>query len=199
MAPFWANRGRVSNRYNSVMSEYQRQVLLSREEIEAGLAALADRLRPRLDGRELTVIPIMGGAMIFAADLIRELPPGLILDFLRIQTYGDATSPQSEPVVEWRPDRANVEGRTVLLLDDILDTGRTMQEARRFLLEECGAAEVLCVVLVDKPARRAVDITADDQVLHLDEDLFLVGCGLDWAGKYRNLPELCFIEQVPTP
>ena len=54
------------------------------------------------------------------------------------------------------------------------------------------------VVLVDKPARRAVDITADDQVLHLDEDLFLVGCGLDWAGKYRNLPELCYIEQVAT-
>ena len=73
-----------------------------------------------------------------------------------------------------------------------------MQEARRFLLEECEAAEVLCVVLVDKPARRALGITADDCVLHLEEDLFLVGCGLDWAGKYRNLPELCFIEQVAT-
>ncbi|MCH2100859.1 MAG: hypoxanthine phosphoribosyltransferase [Planctomycetes bacterium] len=177
------------------MTEHERRVLLSREEIEAGLADLADRLRPRLEGSELTVIPIMGGAMIFAADLIRQLPPGLILDFLRIQTYGDATSPQIEPEVEWRPNPANVKGRTVLLLDDILDTGRTMQEARRFLIEECGATEVLCVVLVDKPARRAVEITADDRVLHLEEDLFLVGCGLDWAGKYRNLPELCFIEQ----
>lgn len=180
------------------MSEYRRRVLLSSAEIQTGLSALAERLRPRLEGHELTVIPIMGGAMIFAADLIRQLPPGLILDFLRIQTYGDATSPQSEPKVEWRPDPANVKGRTVLLLDDILDTGRTMQEARRFLLEECEAAEVLCVVLVDKPARRALDITADDCVLHLEEDLFLVGCGLDWAGKYRNLPELCFIEQVAT-
>jgi hypoxanthine phosphoribosyltransferase len=178
------------------MREYERRVLLNREEIAAGLAELAARLRPRLEGRELTVIPIMGGAMIFAADLVRHLPPGLILDFLRIQTYGDATSPQTEPQVEWRPDRANVEGRTVLLLDDILDTGRTMQEARRFLLEESGAADVICVVLVDKPVRRAVDISADDCVLNLKEDLFLVGCGLDWAGKYRNLPELCFIEEV---
>lgn len=178
------------------MSESQLRVLMSREEIAEGLAKLASRLQPRLDGRELTVIPIMGGAMIFAADLVRHLPPGLILDFLRIQTYGDATSPQTEPEVEWRPDPKNVEGRTVLLLDDILDTGRTMQEAHRYLMEECGAAEVLCVVLVDKPTRRAVDVQADDCVLHLDEDLFLVGCGLDWAGKYRNLPDLCAVEPV---
>lgn len=180
------------------MSEAQRRVLMDRDQIAAGLEDLAGRLRPRLADREVTVVPIMGGAMIFAADLVRHLPPGLILDFLRIQTYGDATSPQTEPEVEWRPDRANVAGRTVLLLDDILDTGRTMQEARRFLLEECDAAEVLCVVLVDKPARRAVEIEADDCVLHLEEDLFLVGCGLDWAGKYRNLPELCAIEGAPT-
>ena len=178
------------------MSEARRRVLLDRDQVQDGLAELAGRLRPRLEGRELTVIPIMGGAMIFAADLIRDLPPGLILDFLRIQTYGDATSPQTEPEVEWRPDRSNVEGRTILLLDDILDTGRTMQEARRYLLEDCGAAEVLCVVLVDKPARRAVEIQADDCVLHLEEDLFLVGCGLDWAGKYRNLPELCAVEMA---
>lgn len=178
------------------MTEFSRRVLLSREEVAAGLAALAERLRPRLDGREVTVVPIMGGAMFFAADLVRHLPPGLILDFLRIQTYGDAMAPQSEPEVEWRPARDNVAGRTVLLLDDILDTGRTMREAQRFLRGELDAAEVVSAVLVDKPARRAVDVEVDDCVLRLDEDLFLIGCGLDWAGKYRNLPELCALEPV---
>jgi len=178
------------------MSEYRRRVILSRDQVAAGLAELAERLKPRVEGSDLTVIPIMGGAMIFAADLVRHLPPGLVLDFMRIQTYGDAMSPQSEPKVHWHPERSNVEGRTILLVDDILDTGRTMQEARRYLIEEMGAGEVLCVVLVDKPARRAIDIQADDSVIVLEEDLFLIGCGLDWAGKYRNLPELCALEPI---
>lgn len=180
------------------MSEYRRRVILSREQVASGLAELADRLKPRVEGSDLTVIPIMGGAMIFAADLVRHLPPGLVLDFMRIQTYGDEMSPQTAPRVQWHPEPANVEGRTILLVDDILDTGRTMQEARRYLVEELGAGEVLCVVLVDKPARRAVDVQADDCVLKLEEDLFLIGCGLDWAGKYRNLPELCALDPVET-
>ena len=62
------------------------------------------------------------------------------------------------------------------------------------MIEEMGAAEVLCVVLVDKPIRRAVPIEADDRVLTLEEDLFLVGCGLDFAGRFRNLPDLRALE-----
>ncbi len=176
------------------MPEYTRRVLLSQEEVSAGLKALAKRLRPQLEGKEVTVIPIMGGAMIFAADLVRGLAPGLVLDFLRIQTYGKSQSPEREARVDWKPDPENVANRTILLLDDILDTGRTMSEARRFLLEEMGAKEVICVVLVDKPIRRDTEITADDCVLRMEEDLFLIGCGLDWNGKYRNLPELCALE-----
>jgi hypoxanthine phosphoribosyltransferase len=178
------------------MTEYRRRVLLDRQQVAEGLEQLGARLRPVLEGKEVTVIPIMGGAMIFAADLVRHLLPGLVLDFLRIQTYGDAMSPQSEAKVQWHPEPENVQGRTILLVDDILDTGRTMTEARRYLLEEMDAAEVIMVVLVDKPARRALDIQPFDCVLKLEEDLFLIGCGLDWAGKYRNLPELCVLEEI---
>ncbi len=176
------------------MNASNRRVLLTKDQVSSGLASLAQRLRPQLAGKDVTVIPIMGGAMIFAADLVRGLDPGLVLDFLRIQTYGSSTSPQREAKVDWHPEPCNVEGRTILLVDDILDTGRTMLEARRYLLEEMGAKEVICVVLVDKPARRAVDIEAHDCVLLVEEDLFLIGCGLDWDGKYRNLPELCAVE-----
>ncbi len=172
------------------MERYRRTTLLDRDGLSRGLDALADRLRPRLEGREVTVIPILGGALIFAADLMRRLPPGLVLDFLRIQTYGDAQSPQRRPKADWKPHPENVRGKTVLLLDDILDTGRTMEEARRLLLEDFGAAEVIVVVLIDKPVRRANGVQADDRVLLLEEDLFLVGYGLDLAGRYRNLPEL---------
>ncbi|NQU50058.1 MAG: hypothetical protein HQ519_15515 [Planctomycetes bacterium] len=178
------------------MPEYQRRVLLSQEQVSSGLASLAKRLRPRLVDKEVTVIPIMGGAMIFCADLVRGLDPGLVLDFLRIQTYGSSMSPQREAKVQWHPERCNVEGRTIVLVDDILDTGRTMTEARRYLLEEMDALEVICIVLVDKPARRDCEIQADDCVLVVEEDLFLIGCGLDWDGKYRNLPELCALEAV---
>ncbi len=181
------------------MEGYHRTTLLDREGLARGLDEMAERLRPRLEGREVTVIPILGGALIFAADLMRRLPAGLVLDFLRIQTYGDAMAPQKAADADWRPHPENVRGRTVLLLDDILDTGRTMAEARRLLLEELGAAEVVIAVLVDKPVRRAVDLQADDRVVLLEEDLFLVGYGLDLAGRYRNLPDLLALEPQTQP
>ena len=115
------------------MERFHRRVLLSQEALSTGLDQLAHRLIPQLDGKEVTVIPIMGGAMFFAADLVRRLPAGLVMDFLRIQTYGDATSPQKEAKLDWVPHVDNIRGKTVLLLDDILDTGRTMKEATRFL------------------------------------------------------------------
>lgn len=178
------------------MEGYDCTVLLAAEDLSRGVDALAARLQPRLEGRLVTVVPILGGALIFAADLVRRLPAGLLLDFLRIQTYGPATSPQRAAAADWTPHPENVRGRTVVLLDDILDTGRTMAEARRVLCEELGAAEVLIVVLVDKPVRRRAAVVADECVLRLEEDLFLVGYGLDFGGRYRNLPELCALRPL---
>ena len=176
------------------MAPPRSRVLLDQAALAEGLDTLAGRLWGRLDGKEVTAVPVLGGGMFFAADLVRRLPAGLVMDFIRIRTYGDATSPRKAPKADWLPHPENIEGRTVLLLDDILDTGRTLQEARRIMIEEMGAAEVLCVVLVDKPIRRAVPIEADDRVLTLEEDLFLVGCGLDFAGRFRNLPDLRALE-----
>lgn len=176
------------------LEDWRRRTLLDAAAIARGLDALAVRLRPRLAGRAVTAVPVLGGAVVFAADLMRRLPADVALDFLRIQTYGDGTRPGRAAVADWVPRPELVRGRTVLLLDDILDTGRTLAEARRLLRDELGAAEVLVVVFVDKPVRRAVPIEADDCVLRLDEDLFLVGYGLDWAGACRGLPDLVALE-----
>lgn len=176
------------------MEKYGPRTVLDRTSLSKGIDALAQRLRPRLEGREVTVVVILGGGVIFAADLVRRLQPGLVLDFLRIQTYGDATSPLRAPKADWTPNQGNIEGRHVLLVDDILDTGRTMAEGRRLLMEEMRAASVETIVLVDKPIRRAVRIQADDAVVTMEEDLFLVGYGLDLAGRYRNLPELLALD-----
>jgi hypoxanthine phosphoribosyltransferase len=176
------------------MQDWRRQTLLDAAGIARGMDALAGRLRPRLAGCRVTAIPVLGGAFVFAADLVRRLPPDLTLDFMRIQTYGSGTRPMREARADWLPAAENVRGRTILLLDDILDTGRTMSAARHLLLEEMGAAEVLVVVFVDKPVRRAVPISADDCVLRLDKDAFLVGYGLDFDGAWRGLPDLVALE-----
>ncbi len=176
------------------MDRFKSRVLLDQDALRQGIDALAERLRPELTPEMVTVVPILGGAMVFAADLMRRLPPGLVLDFMRIRTYGDSTSPQKTPQADWLPHEENIRGRHVLLVDDILDTGRTMTEARRLLLEDFGAAKVTIVVLVDKPVRREAPVAADHSVLLLNEDLFLVGFGLDLAGRYRNLPELLVLE-----
>ena len=178
----------------NLLKNFKHRVVLGQDALNRGLDDLAERLQPALEGKEVAVIPIMGGAMFFAADLVRRLPPGLVIDFLRIQTYGDKQSPQKKPEVDWVPHRDNIKGKTILLLDDILDTGLTMKEAKRFLLEEMGAGEVVIVVMIDKPIRRAVDIQADDYVLRIVKDWFLVGCGLDLAGKYRNIPEIIALD-----
>ena len=115
------------------MAPPRSRVLLDQAALAEGLDALAGRLKERLDGREVTAVPVLGGGMFFAADLVRRLPAGLVMDFIRIRTYGDATSPQKAPKADWLPHPENIEGRTVLLLDDILDTGRTLQEARRIM------------------------------------------------------------------
>lgn len=176
------------------MEPPRHRVVLSEAAVQAGLDALAVRLRQRLGEQEVTVVVILGGAVLFAADLVRRLPAGLVMDFLRIQTYGVAREPQRPAVADWRPHPENIRGRHVLLLDDILDTGRTLAAAERLLREEMGAAAVTKVVLVDKPARRQAAVAADDCVLRLEEDLFLVGYGLDLAGRYRNLPAVLALE-----
>ncbi|KAA3612802.1 MAG: hypoxanthine phosphoribosyltransferase [Planctomycetota bacterium] len=176
------------------MEKYHPRTVLDRQSLDQGLEALAGRLRDRLQGEAVTVVAVLGGAVIFAADLVRRLHPGLVMDFLRIQTYGDGMAPNQEAKADWLPHPDNIRGRRVLLVDDILDTGRTLLEARRLLLEDMGAAQVEIAVLVNKPIRRAVPIEADDQVITIEEDLFLVGYGLDLAGLYRNLPELLALD-----
>lgn len=172
------------------MERFRDRPVLAEPDIRRGLDALAERLRPRLADGDWTLVAVLDGGLFFAADLARRLTPALRMDVLRLRSYGDATAPQGPPRLDCAPDRAAVERRRVLLVDDVLDSGRTLSEAKRLLLEEWGAEEVVVVVLVDKPARRAVEVEPDEHVLRLEEDLFLVGYGMDLAGRYRNLPEV---------
>lgn len=167
------------------MNDDIERVLYSEEEILRGIDRVAEEVTRAYRGGELTVVSVLKGSCIFASDLIRRIPIPLELAFVAAQSYGEGTE-AGELQVNLFPAGHEIEGRRLLLVDDILDTGQTLHRLRRELKGR-GAADVRTCVFLDKPARRAVEFDADFRVFEV-ENLFVVGYGLDFAGRYRNLP-----------
>ena len=161
------------------------RILFDEAQITAGTDRVAEEITRAYDGKAFTVVSILKGSCVFASDLIRRIPIPLQLAFVSASSYRDQTV-SGKLDVNFFPADGEIEGQNLLLVDDILDTGRTMEMLRREMLAR-GAADVRTCVFLDKPARRAVDFKADHRVFEV-EDLFVVGYGLDYAGHYRNLP-----------
>jgi hypoxanthine phosphoribosyltransferase len=170
-------------------------IIFSAEDIAARVEALGFEIAETIPER-LLAVPVMTGAFIFAADLLRALYHAGVepeVDFLQVASYGDGTT--SSGTVEFlREVKAEVAGRDVLLIDDILESGRTLTHARKLLMDR-GARRVLIVVALEKPHKRAVEINADFVGFQCP-DRFVVGYGMDYADKYRELP---FIGALDTP
>ena len=162
------------------------RTLFDQDQIVRGIDRIAEEVTVAYRGREFTVVSVLKGSCIFASDLIRRIPIPLELAFVCASSYGDETESNGRLAINFFPAEGEIEGRNLLLVDDILDTGRTMDRLRTEFLAR-GAAEVRTCVFLDKPSRRAVDCTADFNCFEV-EDLFVVGYGLDFAGRYRNLP-----------
>ena len=167
------------------MQDDLERILYSEEEILRGIDRVAESVTAAYRGREFTVVGVLKGSCVFAADLIRRLPIPLELAFVSAASYRDGTTPGGLELA-FLPSGEEIRGRNLLLVDDILDTGRTLAALTRELRER-GASEVRTCVFLDKPSRRAVPFDADFRVFEV-EDLFVVGYGLDYAGRYRNLP-----------
>jgi hypoxanthine phosphoribosyltransferase len=161
------------------------RILYSEAQIVAAIDRVAEAITRDHRGREFTVISVLKGSCVFASDLIRRIPIPLRLAFVAASSYGDGTR-SGELEVNFFPSGDEIEGRELLLVDDILDTGKTLGRLTDELLAR-GASSVRTCVFLDKPARRAVDFQADYRAFEV-EDLFVVGYGLDYAGRYRNLP-----------
>ena len=161
------------------------EVLLSAEEVQRGVVSLGQRISADYAGKEVTLICILKGAVMFTADLMRQLTVPTRLDFIAISSYGAGT--KSSGVVKILKDLDEpIEGKDVLVVEDIVDTGLTL----KYLIESLQArkpASLRCCVFLDKPARREVEIEPD-YVGYTIPDRFVVGYGLDYAGRYRNLP-----------
>jgi len=161
------------------------RILFDAEAIGARVHALAGRITEIYRDRDLTLVAILKGSIVFAADLIRLIPLRLRLGFVAASSYrGTRTTPG--PLRIELPDDEPLEGRDVLVVDEILDTGRTLAAVVEAVRAR-GARDVATCVLVDKRARRAVAIEADHVGFEID-DAFVVGYGLDHDGQYRNLP-----------
>jgi hypoxanthine phosphoribosyltransferase len=163
-------------------------VILSREQIAARVAALGEALSrdyAALGAREITLVAVANGAVIFAADLLRAIRLRARFDLVRVSSYQDADAPVSRPRIlsPWRLDLAS---RHVLLVDDILDTGHTLAHLHAALLAQRPASLRTCVLL-DKKSRRQTPFEAEYTGFDIP-DVFVVGYGLDFAERYRNLP-----------
>lgn len=167
------------------MHEDVERILFNEQQILEGIDRVAGEVTRAYRGRDFTVVSVLKGSCVFASDLIRRIPIPLELAFVSASSYRAGTH-SGDLALNFFPDEGEIDGRNLLLVDDILDTGKTLSglvdELRRR-----GAADVRTCVFLDKPARRAVDFRPDFRVFEV-EDLFVVGYGLDFAGRYRNLP-----------
>lgn len=162
-----------------------KEVLITREQIKEKVAELGATLSKEYEGRVPLVICVLKGAFIFMADLVKEMTVPMELDFMAISSYGAST--KSSGVVKIIKDLdTSVEGRDVLIVEDIIDSGLTLSYLID-LIRRRGAKSTEVVTLFDKPARRTVDLKADYTGFVIPDE-FIVGYGLDYAEKYRNLP-----------
>ena len=160
------------------------RILITDQQLARRIRALSRELERDFAGRELVVVAILNGTVLFLADLIRHLSLPLRLDFVGVSSYGAGT--ESGELVFTKELRLDVRGRDVLLVDDILDTGRTFKRVLA-KLRQLKPRRIKTCVLLDKPARRVEKVKAD-YVGFTIPDLFVVGYGLDFAERYRNLP-----------
>jgi hypoxanthine phosphoribosyltransferase len=159
-------------------------VLISKEQLACRVNSLARQIEKDFTGRDLVIVALLNGTVVFLADLLRRLSLPLRLDFIGVSSYGAGT--ESTDLVFTKELRLDVSGRDVLVVDDILDTGKTLAQVV-FKLRKLRPRRLKICVLLDKPSRRIERVSAH-YVGFVIPNHFVVGYGLDFAEHYRNLP-----------
>ena len=172
---------------NNVLYQDLERILVTREEIVQKVRELGRKITKDYEGKSPVMVCILKGACVFFTDLIREIELPLTTDFMAISSYGSST--KSTGVVKLVKDLdRDVSGRDVLVVEDIVDSGMTLSYIKSEL-QHRGASSVRIATLLDKPARRRVDLKVEYSCFEIP-DAFVVGYGLDYDEKYRNLPDV---------
>ena len=162
------------------------QVLFSEEEVAARIAELGKQISEEYAGRQVHMICILKGSVFFQCELAKRITVPVTMDFMSLSSYGSGTvSSGRVKIIKDLDD--SIEGKDVLIIEDIIDTGHTLSHLLKTLAHRNPASIRLCTLL-DKPDRRVVDDVQVDYVGFVVPDVFVVGYGLDYDQKYRNLP-----------
>ena len=171
----------------AMYADLKDELLLTREQIAQRVKEMGRQITEDFRGKDMVVICILKGAVAFFVDLVREIDLPMSMDFMAISSYGSAT--KSSGVVRILKDLDKpINGKDVLVVEDIVDSGMTLSFLRENLLSR-GAASLHIATLLDKPERRRVPLQVD-YFGFLIPDEFVVGYGLDYAERYRNLPDI---------
>jgi hypoxanthine phosphoribosyltransferase len=169
------------------------KVLVTNEQLQAKLRELGEQITKDYEGRDVLLVAVLKGAFMVMADLARHIHLPVDFDFMAVASYGAAT--QTSGVVRILKDLdRDIEGRHVLLVEDIVDSGRTVQYLKQMFGRRQPNSLKVCALL-NKPDRRAVEVTVDYVGFDIPNK-FVIGYGLDYQQKYRNLPYLAVLDQV---
>lgn len=174
------------------MNKNCERIILSEEEIKKAVEKVGAQINKDYEGKEISFVSVLNGAFPFTADVLRQIELDCTVDFIQVSSYGDGTSTSGTLKIK-RDLSGKIKDKHVIILEDILDTGFTMRNLITYLKSKNPASIKICT-FIDKPARRTEDISADYYGFKFDEDLFLVGYGLDYAQKYRNLPYVAVLK-----
>ena len=168
-------------------------VMLSQGEIEDKVTELAKQIEKDYEGQDLLLVGILKGASVFVADLMRKINLNVNIDFMSVSSYGSGTV-SSGTVKILKDLDVDIKDKNVLIVEDIIDSGITLRNLYDTLMTREPRSLKLCTLL-NKPARKKVDVNVD-YVGFVIEDKFIVGYGIDYDEKYRNLPYIAIVEDV---
>jgi hypoxanthine phosphoribosyltransferase len=173
------------------VKEDRSEIVVSEQEIKKMVQHLADRISEDYRGKDLVMIGVLKGAFIFLADLVREMKIPISIDFISVSSYGSSTN--SSGIVKIVKDvDIDIKDRHVLLVEDIVDTGLTLQHLKDLFQTRSPKSIKICSAF-DKTSRREVNVDIEYMGIQVP-DFFLVGYGLDYDEKYRTLPYLCHLK-----
>lgn len=170
----------------NIMENDIEKILLSEEELKQIVKKLGAQISHDYKDKNLILVSVLKGSVVFMGDLMREIKVPCFIDFMSVSSYGNSTTSSGVVKIIKDLDTNVIEGADLLIVEDILDSGKTLHYLIDILSQRKPASVKICTLL-DKPERRAVDLQADYSGATIP-DAFVVGYGLDYAEKYRNLP-----------